>query len=118
MSVDNLMVYKKSLKYRMVGLRWSFSETENVDGFITSFNTNVFSNATNTSTIPSTKCSAWPNYYCHTFYNLGPNYNHTFKVCILFKSSPMRRTFPLKVSGSRRKINIECLLHNYYNQYN
>lgn len=108
MSVDNLVVYKKSLKYRMVGLRWSYSETENVDGFITSFNTNVFTNATNTSTIPPTKCSAWPNYYCHTFYNLGPNYNYTFTVCILFKSRTVRRIFPMKVSESRTKMYIEC----------
>lgn len=104
------MVYKKSLKYRMVGLRWSYPETENVDGFIASFNSTVFTNTINTLVIQPTKCSAWPDYYCHTFYDLGPSYNYTFKVCILHKSRLVRRIFFVGASGSCRKICVKCLL--------
>ncbi|VVC38854.1 Fibronectin type III,EGF-like, conserved site,Immunoglobulin-like fold,EGF-like domain [Cinara cedri] len=83
--VDDLMVYKKSAKSRVVGLRWSFfSENTNLSGFIVSFNENL----TNTSFILPMKCPAWPEYYCHTFYNLNFNkyYGKTYKFNITPKS--------------------------------
>lgn len=75
MPVDDLMVYKKSLKNRMAGFRWSYVVNTNIDGFIVSFNDTA-------SVIPLERCSAWPQYYCHTFYNLSPSNTYTFKVCI------------------------------------
>lgn len=74
------MVYKKSLKNRMVGLRWSYYENTNLNGFIVSFNENAFPNRQNYSVIPPIKCSAWPELYCYTFYNLSSSNNYTFKV--------------------------------------
>eukprot|EP00102_Acyrthosiphon_pisum_P025257 XP_016662467.1 PREDICTED: uncharacterized protein LOC100570133 [Acyrthosiphon pisum] len=72
--VGDLVVYKKSLKNRMVGLRWSYTQDSNVEGFIVSFNDK------NVSIIAPQKCSAWPEYYCHTFYNLSPSNNYIFKI--------------------------------------
>ncbi|XP_029345320.1 neural cell adhesion molecule L1 isoform X2 [Acyrthosiphon pisum] len=72
--VEDLVVYKKSLKNRMVGLRWSYTQDTNVEGFIVSFNDK------NVSIITPQKCSAWPEYYCHTFYNLSPSNNYIFKI--------------------------------------
>lgn len=80
--VEDLMVYKKSLRNRMVGFRWSYAQDTNVDGFIVSFNENPLIITKNVSIIPPQKCSAWPEYYCHTFYNLTPSNNYTFKVRI------------------------------------
>jgi len=75
-AIEDLIVYKKSLKKRMVGFRWSYSQNTTLDGFIVSFNESNF-------IIPPQKCSAWPEYYCHTFYNLSPSSSYTFKVRIL-----------------------------------
>jgi len=72
-AIEDLVVYKKSLKKRMVGFRWSYSQNTKLDGFIVSFNESNF-------IISPQKCSAWPEYYCHTFYNLNPSSNYTFKV--------------------------------------
>lgn len=76
------MVYKKSLKNRMVGIRWAYAETTNLDGFIVSFKDISLTNHQNISVIPLTKCSAWPEYYCHTFYHLNPSNSYTFEVRI------------------------------------
>ncbi|XP_060872331.1 uncharacterized protein LOC132946371 [Metopolophium dirhodum] len=78
--VEDLVVYKKSLKNRMAGFRWSHTQDTNVEGFIVSFNDNPLINTKNVSIIPPQKCSAWPEYYCHTFYNLSPSNNYTFKI--------------------------------------
>ncbi|XP_001948568.2 uncharacterized protein LOC100163240 [Acyrthosiphon pisum] len=78
--VEDLVVYKKSLKNRMVGFRWGYSQDTNIDGFIVSFDENPLTNTKNVSIIPPQKCSAWPEYYCHTFYNLSPSNNYTFKI--------------------------------------
>lgn len=83
------MVYKKSLKNRMVGFRWSYAQDTNVDGFIVSFNENPLIITKNVSIIPPQKCSAWPEYYCHTFYNLTPSNNYTFKVRIALDREPI-----------------------------
>ncbi|XP_060843561.1 uncharacterized protein LOC132923516 isoform X3 [Rhopalosiphum padi] len=72
-AIEDLIVYKKSLKKRMVGFRWSYSQNTTLDGFIVSFNESNF-------IIPPQKCSAWPEYYCHTFYNLSPSSSYTFKI--------------------------------------
>lgn len=67
----------------MVGFRWSYSQDTNLDGFIVSYNENSFMNTKNVTIIPPQKCSAWPEYFCHTFYNLSPSNNYTFKVRIV-----------------------------------
>lgn len=79
--VDNLMVYKKSLKSRMVGLRWSYTENTNLDGFIVSINEKDVKNDQNYSSIHPNKCNAWPEYYCHTLNHLTPSKSYTFRVC-------------------------------------
>jgi len=81
--VDDLVAYKKSHKYQLVGLRWYYLEDANLDGFIVSINEDAFGNANNISIIAPTKCSAWPEYYCHTYHNLSPLNNFTFKVRIV-----------------------------------
>lgn len=85
MPVNDVMVYKKSLSNRMVGLRWKYSDNTNLDGFIVWINKNNSVNITNALVISPEKCSAWPEYYCHTFYNLSPSKNYTFKVFIVFE---------------------------------
>lgn len=83
MPIEDLMVYKKSFEDRMVGLRWSYSENKNLVGFIVSFDENALTTKSqNVTIIPPTKCSTWPNYYCHTFNNLSASGNCTFKVSI------------------------------------
>ncbi|XP_060872815.1 uncharacterized protein LOC132946770 [Metopolophium dirhodum] len=79
--VEDLVVYKKSQKNRMAGFRWRYSQDTNVDGFIVSFDENPLINTKNVSIIPPQKCSAWPEYYCHTFYNMSKmSNNYTFKI--------------------------------------
>lgn len=80
--VDDLIIYKKSFKNRMLGLRWSYSDVQNLDGFFVSFHNNTAENLKNETVIPPIACLAWPNYYCYTFYNLNFNNNHTIKVNI------------------------------------
>lgn len=74
------MVYKKSLKNRMVGLRWSYVNNTNLNGFIVSIDVDAAKNESNLFVIPVQKCSAWPLYYCHTLNNLIPSNEYTFKV--------------------------------------
>ncbi|XP_060872332.1 LOW QUALITY PROTEIN: uncharacterized protein LOC132946372 [Metopolophium dirhodum] len=79
--VEDLVVYKKSLKNRMAGFRWRYSQDTNVDGFIVSFDENPLIHTKNVSIIPPQECSAWPKYYCHTFYNLSKtSNNYTFNI--------------------------------------
>lgn len=85
MPVNDVMVYKKSFSNRMVGLRWKYSDDSNLDGFIVWINKNDSVNITNASVISPKKCSAWPEYYCQTFYNLSPINNYTFKVFVVFE---------------------------------
>lgn len=84
-TVDNLVVYKKSSKQRMIGLRWSYSQNESLDGFIISFYENTpTAHSKNITVIQPTKCLAWPEFYCHVFYNLSLNNKYVFKVSIIF----------------------------------
>lgn len=83
--VNDLVVYKKSLKYRLAGLRWYYIEDESLDGFIVSINEDSFENKNKVSVISPTKCPAWPEYYCYTYHNLSPKNNFTFKVRIVNK---------------------------------
>lgn len=81
-SVKELVVYKMDQQNNTVGLRWSYSEENELDGFIISIDT--FNHSDNKeSVIGLTKCSAWPTYYCHTIKDLTPNTNYTFKVSII-----------------------------------
>lgn len=77
---ENLMVYKKSLRNRMVGLRWRYPESSNLVGFLISFNEDISTTSKNITHILPEKCSAWPQYYCHTFHNVVPSNNYTIKV--------------------------------------
>jgi len=79
--VYDLVVYKKNLRHRSVGLRWYYLEDATLNGFIVSINKDG-GNANNVIVIAPTKCSAWPEYYCHNFNNLSPANTFTFNVCI------------------------------------
>jgi len=77
-------VYKKAMKNKVVGLRWNYPDDLNLDGFIISFDDSSFiGHEKNVTIIPPRKCSAWPEYFCHTFYDLSSSKNVTFKVRIL-----------------------------------
>jgi len=98
--VDDLVVYKKSIKYRLVGLRWYYSEDASIDGFIISINDeDVLGNTNNVSVIAPTRCSAWPKYYCHTYQNLNPINNFTFKVRVLIDSIKYLISYIMKSIG-------------------
>lgn len=65
----------------MAGFRWSYVNDTDADGFIVSYDDgDAYKKAKNVSLVPPTKCSAWPEYYCHTFYNMTPSNAYTFKV--------------------------------------
>lgn len=64
----------------MVGIRWSYVENTYLNGFLVSFNEGAVINTNHVSIIPPTKCTAWPEYYCYTFYNLTPSNNYGIKV--------------------------------------
>lgn len=74
------MVYKKNIKHRAIGLRWKYTGKTTLNEFLVSFNDNL----TDVNSINSTKCSAWPEYYCYTFKNLkiSKNENYTLSVRI------------------------------------
>lgn len=74
------MVYKKNIKHRTIGLRWKYSGNTTLNEFLVLFNDKL----TDVYSINSAKCSAWPEYYCHTFNNLNirKNENYTFSVRI------------------------------------
>ncbi|XP_016657825.1 uncharacterized protein LOC100161662 isoform X1 [Acyrthosiphon pisum] len=77
--VYDIVAYKKSLRHRSVGLRWYYLEDANLNGFIVSINEDG-GNANNVIVIAATKCSAWPEYYCHNFNNLNPANTFTFNI--------------------------------------
>uniref|UniRef100_A0A2H8TRV2 Tyrosine-protein kinase receptor Tie-1 n=1 Tax=Melanaphis sacchari TaxID=742174 RepID=A0A2H8TRV2_9HEMI len=78
--VNDLVAYKKSLKYRLVGLRWYYIEDTSLDGFIVSINEDTFGKKNKVSVISPIKCPAWPEYYCYTYHNLSSINNFTFKI--------------------------------------
>ncbi|CAI6356794.1 unnamed protein product [Macrosiphum euphorbiae] len=79
--VDDLMVYKKAMKNKVVGLRWNYPDDSSLDGFIISYDDISFiGHEKNVTIVPPRKCSAWPEYFCHTFYDLSSSKNVTFKV--------------------------------------
>lgn len=79
-SVNNLTVYKKNLKLKSIGLRWSFSEQyDNINGFIiTVINKKI--DFEKQITVEPQKCISWPTFYCTTLENLIPNDQYTIKV--------------------------------------
>lgn len=78
------MVYKTNVKDKVVGLRWRYPDISNLDGFIISVDDGSFiADEKNVTVVPPNKCSAWPEYFCHTFYDLSFSTNSTFKVRIL-----------------------------------
>ncbi|KAL5238474.1 hypothetical protein ACI65C_005884 [Semiaphis heraclei] len=79
--VNDLMVYKTNVKDKVVGLRWRYPDISNLDGFIISVDDGSFiADEKNVTVVPPNKCSAWPEYFCHTFYDLSFSTNSTFKI--------------------------------------
>ncbi|KAF0704124.1 Tenascin, partial [Aphis craccivora] len=77
--VDELIVYKKDLNRKSIGLRWSFNDTDVIDGFIVIvIRENI--NSTNQIIIEPERCVAWPTFYCITIDNLIPNDQYTVKI--------------------------------------
>ncbi|KAL5235450.1 hypothetical protein ACI65C_002860 [Semiaphis heraclei] len=77
--VGELIVYKKNLKRKSIGIRWSFPDGNIIDGFIVSA---IDKNMNNTKqiTIEPQRCIAWPKFYCTTFENLIPNHQYTIQI--------------------------------------
>lgn len=86
MPVDELAIYTASLKDGMVGLRWNYLNNENISEFIVSCEDASTKTKIITIINPSSnKCSAWPKYYCYTFYKLKlSNFSAIFKVRIKY----------------------------------
>lgn len=78
-AVDELVVYKKNLKRKSIGIRWSFPEEYIVNGFIIMAIDNNINSAKQIVVEPK-KCTAWPMLYCATIENLIPNNEYTIKV--------------------------------------
>lgn len=77
--VDELIVYKKNLKRKSIGIRWSFPDENIINGFIVSaIDENM--NSTKQMTVEPERCVAWRKLYCATFENLIPNHQYTIKV--------------------------------------
>lgn len=80
MPVNKLVIYTMSLKDGIAGLRWSYSNNANVNGFNVSHK-DVSTNTQDNANIPiANKCSTWPEYYCYTFYNIKLSNNSVFIV--------------------------------------
>lgn len=77
--VDELMVYKKNLKRKSIGIRWSYPDENIVNGFIViAIDENM--NNTKQITIEPERCVVWQKLYCTTFENLIPNHQYTIKI--------------------------------------
>ncbi|XP_027837642.2 uncharacterized protein LOC114120057 [Aphis gossypii] len=77
--VDELIVYKKNLKRKSIGIRWSFNDTDIIDGFIVIVIDENLS-STKQIIIEPERCIAWPTFYCTTIDNLIPNNQYTIKI--------------------------------------
>ncbi|XP_025205629.1 uncharacterized protein LOC112601954, partial [Melanaphis sacchari] len=77
--VDELIVYKKNLKRKSIGVRWSFHDENVINGFIVVV---IDETSNNTKEIfkEPTRCVAWPTFYCTTIENLVPNSQYTIKI--------------------------------------
>jgi len=81
--VDELMVYKKYLKQKSIGIRWSFNDTDVIDGFIVIAIDETL-NSTKQIIVEPKRCVAWPTFFCTTMDNLIPNNQYTIKVLFYF----------------------------------
>ncbi|XP_001943393.2 uncharacterized protein LOC100166399 [Acyrthosiphon pisum] len=77
--VDELIVYKKNLKNKSIGIRWSFPDENIINGFIVSV-IDEDMNSIKEITIEPKRCVAWPKLYCTTFENLILNHQYTIKI--------------------------------------
>ncbi|KAL5235451.1 hypothetical protein ACI65C_002861 [Semiaphis heraclei] len=77
--VDDLIVYKKNLKRKSIGIKWSFPDENIINGFIVSA-IDESMNSTKQITIEPQRCIAWPKLFCTTFENLIPNHQYTIKI--------------------------------------
>jgi len=82
-SVDELIVYKKNIKQKSIGVRWSFNNTDIINGFIVIV-IDETSNSTKEIIDEPKRCVAWPTFYCTTIDNLIPNNQYTIKVLFYF----------------------------------
>lgn len=77
--VDELIVYKKNLKRKSIGIRWSYPDENVINGFIViAIDENM--NSTKQMTMEPERCVAWPKMYCATFENLIPNHQYIIKI--------------------------------------
>jgi len=72
-------VYKKNLKHKSIGIRWSYPDEYVIDGFIILV-INDEIDFTKEIIVSTEKCVAWPMFYCATFEGLIPNKQYTIKV--------------------------------------
>jgi hypothetical protein len=78
--VDKLIVYKKNVEQKSIGIRWSYPNKNDINGFIVIA---IDENLNNTKQIiveSTERCVDWPTFYCTTFDNLIPNNQYIIKV--------------------------------------
>ncbi|KAF0753286.1 Tyrosine-protein kinase receptor Tie-2, partial [Aphis craccivora] len=64
---------------KSIGIRWSFNDTDVIDGFIVIvIDENL--NSTKQIIIEPKRCIAWPTFYCTTIDNLIPTNQYTIKI--------------------------------------
>ncbi|XP_050419823.1 uncharacterized protein LOC126832850 [Adelges cooleyi] len=78
--VEELSVYKKISKTREIGLRWSYPNDTDMNGFIIQVNPNSQKTNVKQKTIEPLKCKAWPTMYCTTVDNLTRSTQYTIKI--------------------------------------
>ncbi|XP_050531481.1 uncharacterized protein LOC126900075 isoform X3 [Daktulosphaira vitifoliae] len=80
-AIENLSVYKKNSKTKTIGLRWSYDNESDINGFIIHLIASNYKVNSKQMTIevPS-RCTAWPDMYCETIDNLTPSTQYTIKI--------------------------------------
>ncbi|XP_022174267.1 uncharacterized protein LOC111036533 isoform X2 [Myzus persicae] len=79
-AVEELIVYKKNLIHKLIGIRWSFPDNYIINGFIVIAINKNSTNNTKKITVKPERCIAWPKFYCTTFEDLIPNNQYTIEV--------------------------------------
>lgn len=80
-AVEELIVYKKNLKRKSIGIKWRYNDVNTTNGFIITAIEDE-TNLTKQITVEPEKCVAWPTFYCATFENLKPN--NQYKIMVIF----------------------------------
>ncbi|VVC28416.1 Fibronectin type III,EGF-like, conserved site,Immunoglobulin-like fold [Cinara cedri] len=89
-SINDLMVYKTNIKNHMIGIRWKCTKENTILDvvLVTPNNEKLMHETINNAT----KCSAWPEYYCHTFNN--KNISTTASEHYILKVRPIVAVYP------------------------